>query len=83
MNRRTSETPLGTWLGGNRKGDLRLCYAESSSRGKRPVFLCKRAVRVDVGSKVISASFLKIEGRETFVGTKDRRERETDKRIDR
>ena len=37
---------------------------ESSSRGKRKrrVFLCRRTVRVEVKSKVIPMSFLKIEG---------------------
>ena len=45
---------------------------ESSSRGKRRVFLCRRTVRV----KVIPSSFLKIEGWRTLVGAKDRRERE-------
>ena len=49
---------------------------ESSSRGKRNrrVFLCGGAVRVKVGDKVISASFLKIKGRGTLVGAKDQRE---------
>ena len=46
---------------------------ESSSRGKRRVFLCRRTVRVKVKSKVIPASFLKIEGRGTFVGAKEKR----------
>ena len=47
---------------------------ESNSREKRKrrVFVCKRTVRV----KAIPVSFLKIEGRETLVGAKDRRERE-------
>ena len=42
---------------------------ESSSRGKRKrrVFLCRRAVRIKVGGKAIPASFLKVEGRGTFV----------------
>ena len=50
---------------------------ENSSRGrrKRRVFLCRRTVRVNVGGKVIPASFLKVEGRGTLVGTKDWRER--------
>ena len=50
---------------------------EDSSRGKRKrrVVLCRRTVRVEVKSKVIPTSFLKIEGRETFVGVKDRRKR--------
>ena len=54
---------------------------ESSSRGKRKrrVLLCRRTV----GGKVIPASFLKIRGRETLVGAKDRRERGTDRRIGR
>ena len=33
-------------------------------------------MRVKVGGKVIPASFLKIEGKGTLVGAKDRRERE-------
>ena len=50
---------------------------ESSSRGKRKrrVFL-SRIVRVKVKSKVIPASFLKIDGRGMFVGVKDRRKRD-------
>ena len=55
---------------------------ESSSRGKRPVVLCRRTVRVEVRSKVIPPSFLKVEGRETFVGAKDRK-KGTDRRIGR
>ena len=47
---------------------------ESSSRGKRRVFLC-RTVRVKVKGRVILASFLKIEGWGTPVGAKDRRKR--------
>ena len=55
---------------------------KSSSRGKRKrrVFLCRGTVRVNVGGKIILASFLKIEGRGTLVGVKDRRKR-TDRRI--
>ena len=43
---------------------------ESSSRGKRKmrVFLCRGAVRVNVGGKAIPASFLKIEGRGRSLG---------------
>ena len=50
---------------------------ESHSRGKRKrrVFLYKRTVRVKVKSKVIPTSFLKIEGRGTFVEVKGRRKR--------
>ena len=46
---------------------------ESSSREKRRrrVFLCRT-----VEGKVIPASFLKIEGRKTLGGAKDRRERD-------
>ena len=33
-------------------------------------------MRVKVGGKVIPASFLKVEGRGTLVGEKDRRERD-------
>ena len=46
---------------------------ESSSRGKRRVFLCRGTVGVKVGGKVIPASFLKIEERGTLVGAKDRK----------
>ena len=51
---------------------------ESSIRGKRKrrVFLCRRTMRVKVKSKVISTSFLKIQGRETIVGAKNRRKRD-------
>ena len=49
---------------------------ESSSIGKRRVFLCRGTVGVEVRNKVIPASFLKIEGRGTLVGAKDRRERD-------
>ena len=50
---------------------------KSSSRGKRKrlVFLCRRTVRVKVRSKVIPASFLKVEERGTLLGVNDRRER--------
>ena len=50
---------------------------EGSSREKikRQVFLCRRTVRVKVEGKAIPASFLKIEGRRTLVGAKDRRDR--------
>ena len=54
----------------------------SSSRGKRKrrVFLCRRTVRVKVTSKVIPASFLKIERGRILFGAKDQRERGTDGR---
>ena len=45
----------------------------SKEKIKRQVFLCRRTVRVKVKSKFISKSFPKIQGRETFVGTKDRK----------
>ena len=48
---------------------------ERGSRGNRLVFLCRRTVGVKVEGKVIPASFLKVEGRGTLVGAKDRRER--------
>ena len=38
---------------------------------KRRVFLFRRTVRVKVGSKVISVSFLKIEERGTLIGEID------------
>ena len=47
----------------------------SKGKKKRRVSLCRRTVRVKVKSKVIPTSFLKIQGRETFVGAKDRREK--------
>ena len=40
---------------------------ESSSIGKRRVFLCRRTV----GVKVIATRFLKVEGRGTLVGAKE------------
>ena len=45
---------------------------ESHSRGKRKrgVFLCRRAVRVEVKSKVIPMSFLKIVRRGSLLGRK-------------
>ena len=49
---------------------------ESSSRGKRRVFLCRWTVTAKAGGKVIPASFLKIEGRGALVGTIGRRERD-------
>ena len=51
---------------------------ENSSKGKkkRRVFLYRRTVRVKVKNKVIPTSFLKIQGRETFVGAKNRRKRD-------
>ena len=57
---------------------------KSSSRGKRkkPVFLCRKTMRVKVRSNVIPASFLKIEGRGTLAG-QNTEERGTDKRLGR
>ena len=55
---------------------------ETSSRGKRRVSLCRRTVKVEVKSKVISASFLKVERGGMFVGQKTG-ETGTDKRIGR
>ena len=51
---------------------------ENSSKRKKKIraFLCRRTVRVKVKSKVILTSFLKIQERKTFVGTKDRRQRD-------
>ena len=40
---------------------------------KRRVFLCRRTMRVKGRSKVFPASFLKVKGRGTFIGAKDRR----------
>ena len=50
---------------------------ENSSKGKkkRRVFFCRRTVRAKVKSKVILTSFPEIQGRETFVGAKDRRKK--------
>ena len=46
---------------------------ESNSRGKRKgrVFLCRRTVRVKVKGQVMPTSFLKIEGRRTFLWAKE------------
>ena len=49
---------------------------ESSSRGKRRVFLCREAVRVQVKGKVIPTSLLKIEKKGTLVEAKDRGKRD-------
>ena len=37
---------------------------------REKVFLCRRTVKVEVTSKIIPTSFLKIEKRGTFVGAK-------------
>ena len=49
---------------------------ESNSGGKRKrrVFFCGKTVRVKVKSKVIPASFLKVEERGMLIGAKDQRE---------
>ena len=51
---------------------------ESSSRGKRKrrVLLCRKTLGIEVRSKVIQVSFLKVEGRGMLVGAKDWRERD-------
>ena len=51
---------------------------ENSNKGKkkRRAFFCRRTVRAKVKSKVIPTSFPKIQGRETFVGAKDRRKKD-------
>ena len=41
---------------------------ESSSRGKRRVFFCRRTVRIEVKSQVIPTSFIKIEERGRSLG---------------
>ena len=43
--------------------------AAAEERRKRRVFLCRWTVK----GKIIPASFLKVEGRRTLVGAKDRR----------
>ena len=50
---------------------------ESTSRGKRKrrVFLFRRTVGVRVDGKVIPASLMKVEGRETLLGRKTGEER--------
>ena len=48
----------------------------SKEKNKRRVFFCRRTVTVKVKRKVILMSFPKIQGRETFVGAKDRRKRD-------
>ena len=55
---------------------------ESSSRGKRRVFLCRRTVEVKVEDKAIPPSFLKVEERGRSLGRKTG-ERETNRRIGR
>ena len=45
---------------------------ESSSRGKRRVFLHRRTVRVKVRSKVIRANFSKLKEKEPLLGRKTR-----------
>ena len=57
----------------DRKEGIRCQRSKKSSSGgkrKRRVFLCRRTVTVKVKSKVIPRSFLKIEGRGTFVKAK-------------
>ena len=56
--------PTGLRLGLTRLKIWLHSVSESSNRGKRKgqVFLCRRTVRVEVKSKVIPTSFLKIEG---------------------
>ena len=48
----------------------------SKEQKNRQIFLCGKTVRVKVKGKVILTSFPKIQGRETFVGAKDRRKRD-------
>ena len=55
---------------------------ESSSRGKRRAFLCRRTVGIKVGGKAIPARFLKVEGRRTLVRAKNQREREREGQIE-
>ena len=50
---------------------------ESSSRGKRRVFFCRRTMRVGVKGIIISSSFLKIEGRGSFIGAEEGRKRDS------
>ena len=47
--------------------------SSSRRKRKRQLFLYRRTVRVEVKSKVIPTSFLKVEGRGTFVGKKQGR----------
>ena len=58
--------------------DLAAFSVSEVMRGKRnkQVFLYRRIVKFKVKSKVIPASFLKIEERVTFVGAKDRRKKD-------
>ena len=62
-----------------RFGRIHCQRSKESSRRKKRIFLRRRTMRVKVGGKVIPASFLKIEGRRTLVGAKDRRERDRKK----
>ena len=54
--------------------EVKRAAAEERER-ERGVFLCRSTVGVEVNSKVIPTSFLKIEERETFVRAKKRRKR--------
>ena len=54
-------------------GSIQCQRSKKSSSGgnrKRPVFLCRRRLRVKVESKVIPTSFLKIEGRGMLIRVK-------------
>ena len=59
-----------------RFGRIKCHRRNESSRGKRRVFLGKRTVKVEVKGKAIPRSFLKIEGKWTFIEVKDRRKRD-------
>ena len=56
---------------------------ESSSRGKRRVFLCRRTVEVKVEDKAIPSSFLNIEGGCLLERKTKEREREREREINR
>ena len=66
-------------------GQIQCQRGKESSRREirnRRAFLCRRTVRVKVGGKAISASFLKIEGRDTLIGVIGQTEREREGRIE-
>ena len=49
---------------------------ERDEQQRKETSLCRGTVRIEVEGKIIPASFLKVEGRGTLVGAKDRGERD-------
>ena len=54
---------------------------EQQQQRKEIIFLCRSTVGVKIGGKVIPVSFLKIEGKEKLVGTKNLRERDREELV--